>query len=165
MEQNLDPLKQEIGDELRAGKFVVFASESRHASPEHSIFWDTETQPDFRDFLRCASQLEVRLIVMHSLTFREEDVEDALQDLEESAVEEEERNEMTAALREMNVFAGLLGSLDLSFDYGGNTYFYYVEADWYREFLDLRDEIDAVNLAEGYNGDADEHLGGYFSRN
>ncbi len=165
MEQNLDSLRQEITDELRAGEFVIFASESRHADPEHSIFWDAEAHPDFRGFLQCASQLQVRLMVMHTLTFREEDVEDALQDLEESAVEEDERQEMTITLREMNVFAGLVGSLDLSFDYGGNTYFYYLEADWYREFLDLRDEIDAVNLSGDYNEDPDEHMGGYFSRN
>lgn len=165
MEQNLDSLKQEILDELQVGGFAMFYSESRHADPEHAIFWDAETHPDFRSFLRCASQLRVPLVVIHALTFREDDVEDALQDLEESAVENEEKQEMTVTLREMNVFAGLVGSLDLSFDFQGNTYFYYLEADWYREFLDLRDEIDVMNIGEGFGESPDEPMGGYFSKN
>ncbi|MCC7342512.1 MAG: hypothetical protein IT170_15630 [Bryobacterales bacterium] len=165
MEPNLDSLKQEILDELQVGGFAMFYSESRHAEPEHAIFWDVNAHPDFRAFLRCASQLHVPLVVMHALTFREDDVEDALQDLEESAVEDEEKREMTVTLREMNAFAGLVGSLDLSFDFQGNTYFYYLESDWYREFLDLRDEIDVMSLGDGFEDGPDEPLGGYFSKN
>ena len=99
------------------------------------------------------------------MTFREDDVEDALQDLEESAVESEEKQEMTVTLREMNAFAGLVGSLDLSFDFQGNTYFFYLEADWYREFLDIRDEIDLMNIDDGFEDGPDEPMSGYFSKN
>ena len=165
MEPGLDSLKQEILDELRAGGFALFFSESRHANPEHAIFWDANAHPDFRAFLSCARMLGISLVVMHAMTFREDDVEDALQDLEESAVEEEEKQEMTVTLREMNAFSGLVGSLDLSFDFQGNTYFYYLEADWYREFLDLRDEIDLMDVGEGFENGPDEPLGGYFSKN
>lgn len=165
MDQNLDSLKQEILDELQEGGFAVFYSESRHADAERAIFWDAETHPDFRGFLRCASQLHVPLIVMHARAFREDEIEDALQDLEESAIEEDEKREMTVTLREMNVFAGLVGSLDLSFDFQGSTYFYYLEADWYREFLDLRDEIDVMNFGEAYGEGPDDSMGGYFSKN
>ena len=165
MDQNLDTLKQEMLDELREGGFAAFFSESRHADPETAIFWDTESYPDFRDFLRCASQLQVPLIVMHARAFREDEIEDAFQDLEESTIEGEEKEEMAASFREMNVFAGLVGSLDLSFDYEGRTYFYYLEADWYREFLDLRDEIDVVTYGSTFDEEPGDSMGGYFSKN
>jgi hypothetical protein len=165
MEHNLDTLKQEILDELQEGGFALFYSESRHADQENAIFWDTESHSDFRGFLRCASQLHAPLIVMHARTFREDEIEDALQDLEESSIEDDEKREMTVTLRAMNVFAGLVGSLDLSFDFEGRTYFYYLEAEWYREFLDLRDEVDVMNFGDSYGEEPDESMGGYFSKN
>jgi hypothetical protein len=166
MEDSLDNLKQAIISELEEGGFAVFVGESRGASEESAIFWDVEAQPDFRAFLRCAAKLRVPLIVLHSRVFREEEIEDAIQDLDESAIEGTEQEEMAASIREMNVFAGLVGAVDLSFDFEGRTYFYYLEADWYREFLDLRDEIDVMTFRGDYGEDnSGESIGGYFSKN
>jgi len=166
MEDSLDSLKQAILAELEEGGFAVFLGESRSANEDSSIFWDVDSHPDFRAFLRCATKLRVPLVVLHSRTFKEDEVEDALQDLDESVIEGDELQEMTNSLREMNAFAGLVGTVDLSYDFEGRTYFYYVEADWYREFLDLRDEIDVMTFRAPYNDDeSGESMGGYFSRN
>lgn len=166
MEDSLDSLKQAIASELEEGGFAVFMGESRGADEESAIFWDVESHPDFRAFLRCAAKLRVSLVVLHTRVFREEEIEDALQDLDESAIDGTEQEEMASSLREMNVFSGLVGAVDLSFDFEGRTYFYYVEADWYREFLDLRDEIDVMTFRDGYGeGDTGESMGGYFSKN
>lgn len=166
MEDSLDGLKQEIVSELETGGFAIFYGETRGANEETAVFWDAENYSDFRGFLRCAAKLRVALIVLHTRAFREEEIEDALQDLDESAIEGDEQQEVTSSLREMNVFTGLVGAVDISFDFEGRTYFYYVEADWYREFLDLRDEIDVMTFRGGFDdSEPDESMGGYFSKN
>lgn len=166
MDNSLDTLKQEIVRELEESNFATFHGEARGANEETAIFWDTEAYPDFRGFLACAAKLGVSLIVLHNRVFRVDEIEDALQDLDESAIEGDEQEEMASSLREMNAFAGLVGAVDISFDYQGRTYFYYVEADWYREFLDVRDEIDVMTFDGGFDeSEPDDTMGGYFSKN
>ncbi len=166
MEDSLDTLKQEIVRELNEGGFATFHGEARGANEETAVFWDAEAHPDFRGFLGCATKLGVALIVLHTRVFREDEIEDALQDLEESAIDGDEKEEMASSLREMNAFMGLVGAVDISFDFQGRTYFYYVESDWYREFLDVRDEIDVMTFGTSFGEDEpDDHMGGYFSKN
>jgi hypothetical protein len=166
MEDSLDTLKQEIVRELEDGGFATFHGEARGANEETAVFWDTDAYPDFRGFLRCAAKLGVALIVLHTRVFREDEIEDALQDLEESVIDGDEKEEMASSLREMNAFMGLVGAVDISFDYQGRTYFYYVESDWYREFLDVRDEIDVMTFGSSFNEEEpDDSMGGYFSKN
>jgi sugar phosphate isomerase/epimerase len=164
---SLDVMKQEIIAELEQLGMAAFYGETRAANEDNAIFWDTTNYPDFRGFLRCAAKLGVPMVVLHSRTFRDEEIEDAMQDLDESAVEGEEREEMARSLREMNAFAGQVGAVDVSFGFEGHVYFYYVESDWYREFLDLRDEIDVMTFRgeNTFESDDEDPLGGYFSRN
>lgn len=166
MDNSLDTLKQQIVKDLEEGGFAIFFGEAREANEQSAIFWDTQSYPDYQRFLACATKLGVSLIVLHSRVFRVDEVEDALQDLDESAIEGDEKEEMAGSLREMNAFAGLVGAVDISFDYDGRTFFFYVEADWYREFLDLRDEIDVMTFDNSFQeDDSDGSMGGYFSKN
>ena len=72
MTYNLDTLKQELLDYIVAEGFAVFRSQSGALEGLPTIYWDTETHPEYQPFLNVAKSADVRIIVFAHREFEEE---------------------------------------------------------------------------------------------
>jgi hypothetical protein len=167
MELNLDTLKDEILEYLKTEGFTVFYGFTRMLDELPVVYWNTEDRPDFREFLQAARELGVKVIVYLARTFDAEMVESTLGVLNECDFTREERRSYERRLREFQPYDGFTCAIELSFDYQSRVFMYALEADWYTDFLELSDEIHAAarESAEEDEGEDDESMGGYFSRN
>ncbi len=162
MNVNLDSLKSEILEHLGSEGFVVFHGYSRLADTDSFVAWDTDRHPDYREFLKVARQAGVTLIVFNDRQFSAEHLEDATERLEDCELTTEERRTLERRLRELRGYEGFTCGLELSFDCQGRVYMFSARADWYEDFLDLLEELDARLPEDEEDGDS---MGGYFSRN
>lgn len=163
MTPNLDVLKDEILAYLETEGFVVFRGYSRQLNDSSCVYWDTVGHPDFRKFLQAARGVEARLIVYHARRFSDEMVEDALERLQECDLPREEHRRLERRFRELRAYDGFTCALELSFDYQARTYLFELQADWYEDYLDLLEEIEAA--APEQEEEDEGPVGGYFSRN
>lgn len=162
MNLNLDTLKNEIREYLEAEGFVLFYGFSRLADVDSFVAWDTDRSPDYRQFLAAARSASAKLIVFHSREFAAAHIDEATERLEETEFSAEDRRAMESRLRELRQYEGFTCAIELSFDHQSRVYVFNLRADWYEEYLDMLEEIDAA-LAE--EEDEGEDLGGYYSRN
>jgi hypothetical protein len=156
MKVNLDTLKTEIEAYLQENGFLTFHGFSRNGEDEAFIEWDTSRYSDYKQFLHLAKRLEVRLIVLHHRDFSAEIID-------ATGLEYEDRRTYEQKLRELGVYEGFTCALELSFDYDGKVYLFEIQADWYRELNQILDEL-TVNGEPG-NGEDEDPLGGYYSKN
>jgi hypothetical protein len=163
---NLETLKSEILDYLAASEFAVFHSYPGGLEGLAVIMWDTEKYPDYRQFLDSARKLEQKLILVASRELEEAEVAEALEELEEADMTRDERRDFEGRMREARRHAGSVCSLELAFDYHGHLYVYEVRPDWYEDFVDACDEIQAMLPAiDGTEGGGNDSLGGFYSNN
>jgi hypothetical protein len=162
MKQNLDTLKTEIDNYLKQSGFVVFYGMSRSIDEAPEIDWDTAHYPDYRQFLEVAKQLSARLIVLHHREFDSEIIDRALDQLEGTSVEYEDRRHIEARLRELNMYDGFTCVIELSFDYQDVMYMFELRTDWYNELNDILEQLD---IAPDGEADDDDTFGGYYSKN
>ncbi|MGE5645256.1 MAG: hypothetical protein ACM336_05630 [Acidobacteriota bacterium] len=163
MNLNLDELKNEVLEFMEAEGFVVFHGYSRLADADSFVAWDTGRQPQYRSFLGAAKKAGVKMIVYHFREFAPGHLQDAEERLEESDLPAEERRNIERRLRELRTYEGFTCALELSFDYQGRVYLFNLRSDWYEDYLDLVEELDA-SLGEDEE-DEDDSMGGYYSRN
>ena len=163
MKVNLDTLKTEIEAHLKDSGFLIFHGFSRNGEHEAFIEWDTSRYPDYKKFLSVAKRLEVRLIVLHHRDFSAEMIEEAIDELNATGLEYDDRRTYEQKLRELSVYEGFTCALELSFDYGGKVYLFELQADWYKELNQILDEL-TVNEEPG-SGEDEDPLGGYYSKN
>jgi hypothetical protein len=164
MRANLDTLKDEILEHLRAQGFVTFHGLSRLVSSKNPVSWDTRRHPDYKAFLAAAAHLGVKLVAFHYQEFQEGEIDDALDRLEDAGMDPDEQRSLQRRLGEMRVYQGLVSGIELSFDHDGRTYLFNVFTDWCLEFMSVNDQIDSYLPDEDEEED-EEPLGGYFSRN
>ena len=162
MSLNLDELKTEVLQHLEKQGFVVFHGYSRLADTDSFVAWDTERQPSYQKFLDAAKKAGVALIVYHHREFTQAHVDEAAERLEGCDFSVEEQRAMERKLRELRAYEGFTCALELSFDLGGRVYLFNLRAEWYEDYLDLLEEMDAALTDEE---DDDESMGGYYSRN
>ncbi|HBY63144.1 MAG TPA: hypothetical protein DEH78_25260 [Solibacterales bacterium] len=162
MKQNLDALKEEIQHYLETEGFVAFYGYPRQNETIPVVRWDTAQHPDYHPFLQAAKLVDVKLVVFHASEFTPDLVDEALEDLEDADLPREEKRTLERRLRDLRVYEGFTYALDLSFDYQGRMYLFELETEWYQEFNEVLDEIDAA--APEDEEDAGP-LGGYFSNN
>ncbi|MGE5571201.1 MAG: hypothetical protein ACM3S5_19375 [Rhodospirillales bacterium] len=162
MSLNLDELKTEVLQYLEKQDFVVFHGYSRLADTDSFVAWDTERQPSYQKFLDAAKKAGVALIVYHHREFTQAHVDEAAERLEGCEFSVEEQRAMERKLRELRAYEGFTCALELSFDLGGRVYLFNLRAEWYEDYLDLLEEMDAALTDEE---DDDESMGGYYSRN
>lgn len=162
MSLNLDELKTEVLQHLEKQEFVVFHGYSRLADTDSFVAWDTERQPAYQKFLDTAKKAGVKLVVYHHREFTQAHVDEAAERLEGCEVSVEEQRSMERRLRELRAYEGFTCALELSFDLAGRVYLFNLRAEWYEDYLDLLEEIDAAMADEE---DDDESIGGYYSRN
>ncbi|MGC8791931.1 MAG: hypothetical protein ACP5U2_00900 [Bryobacteraceae bacterium] len=167
MELNLDTLKEEITEYLKAEGYTVFYGFTRLMDEAPVVYWNTDAKPDFREFLQAARDLGIKVIVYMARTFEAEMVDRALRLLDECDFTREERRSYERRLRDFRPYDGFTCAIELSFDYQYRVFVYSLEADWYTDFLELSDEIEAAaRETSGEDEEDDEDsMGGYFSRN
>jgi len=165
MTLNLDALKDEILAYLEAEGFVIFHGLGRSAEGSPAVYWDTRAYPDYRMFLHAAREAGARMIVFGVRSFSSEMVEEALARLEDCDLARDERRAFERRLRDLRAYDGFTCALELSFDQQGRSYLFNLEADWYMEYLDLLDEIEAALPEEEDEERGEDSMGGYFSRN
>ncbi|MBM3773782.1 MAG: hypothetical protein FJW37_01305 [Acidobacteria bacterium] len=162
MDLNLDTLRREILEYMDNSGLVVFHSSPGGLEGLPVIAWDVERYPDYQMFLEVAKKAGAGLVLFASTEFAEEELEEALEELEQSELPREDRRDLERRLRDLRVYLGVTCSLELAFDADSRLYLYEVRPDWYDEFLSTCDEI-AARLPGGE--DEEDELGGYFSRN
>jgi hypothetical protein len=162
MTLNLDELKNEALAYMEAEGFVVFHGYSRLADADSFVAWDTDRLPEYRSFLSAAKMAGVKMIVYHFREFSATHLEDAQERLEDSELAVEERRDIERRLRGLRAFEGFTCALELSFDYQGRVYLFNLRAEWYDDYLDLVEELDAALPDEDED---DDEMGGYYSRN
>ena len=160
MSRNLDTLRNDILKYLDDAGFTVFHGDMRH--PDRTVSWDVRKFPDFRDFLKAAANVAVKLVVFHSQEFSQAQVDEAIEDLEVAQLGEEEYRRYTKRLKQLREYDGFTCVLELSFDLDNQTYLYHLHTDWFSEFLNIRGDIDDA-FPEGDDGEVS--MGGYFSKN
>lgn len=163
MNLNLDALKDEVPAYLEAEGFVVFRGFTGLADEGPCVYWDTHTHPDYRMFLRAAREAGVRLIVFGARPFSAGMVDEAMARLEDCELSREERRSFERRLRDLRAYDGFTCALELSFDHQSRVYLFNLQADWYEEYLDLTDEIEAAAREEEEEDEGS--MGGYFSQN
>jgi len=164
MNLNLDQLKTEVLEYMEAEAFVVFHGYSRLAETDSFVAWDTERLPEYRSFLSAAKKAGVKMIVYHFREFSATHLEDAEERLEDSDMQPDDRRAIDRRLRDLRSYEGFTCALELSFDYQGRVYVFNLRADWYDDYLDLIEELDAA-LPDDEEADDDALGGGYYSRN
>jgi hypothetical protein len=163
---NLETLKTEILDYLTASEFAVFHSYPGGLEGMPVIMWDTEKFPDYHMFLETARKLEQKLILLASRELEEAEIAEAMEELEEADMTRDERRDFEGRMREARRHTGNVCALELGFDHSGHLYVFEVRPDWYEDFVDACDEIEAMLPAiDGTEGGGHDSLGGFYSNN
>lgn len=163
MRPNLDSLSEEIQHFLASEQFIVFHGLSRAADGQAFVYWDTGRQTDYKAFLECAQKLGLRLVHFHTREFTQAHREEALDQLEEADMPREEKRALTRRIEELAIYEGFTCAVELSFDYEGRIYLYEIQTEWYEEWHDILDEVDAAlpdEMGPGYGPG-----GSYYSNN
>ena len=162
MDLNLDTLKREILEYLEASGFAIFHSTAGGLEGQHPVVWNAEQYPDYQTFLHTATQVGAKLILFATAQFEEEELEEAAGELEEAELDREERSDLESRLADLRPYAGVTCSLEIAFQHESRFYVYELRPDWYEDFLNIGDEIDAHLPAPT---DDTSSLGGLFSNN
>lgn len=165
MDLNLETLKSEILDYLESTDFAVFRSHAGGLEGLPIITWDAERFPDYRAFLDVARKAGQKLILFASRELGQEEIDEVLEELEETEFTHDERRELEGRVRTAERHIGAVCTLELAFDHNSHLYVYEARPDWYEDFLDASEEINSV-LPAGDDGDAGtDGLGSYYSNN
>jgi hypothetical protein len=160
---NLNTLKRDIEEYLERAGIAVFRGISGGMEGLELILWDVEQYPDYQMFLDTARKAGAAMVIFATSEFEGEDVDEAMEQLEECEMDRDERRELESRLRELRAYEGVTCTLELAFDHQNRIYVYEIRPDWYDEFLGIEEEIMAhLPAEEDIGGDS---LGGYFSRN
>ncbi|HLH05192.1 MAG TPA: hypothetical protein VKX25_20655 [Bryobacteraceae bacterium] len=164
MPQDLEKLRGEIEAYLRESGMTVFHGVNRLQDPIFQISWDVDRHPDFHEFIDAARSAGIRLIVFSQHAFSLDQIDSALDQLEECDFTREEKRQYESRLRQLQSYEGFTSSLEISFSLDGRVYSFEQHTDWYEVFTDILGELDAA-LEEEEDVNDDGSLGGYFSNN
>ena len=64
----------------------------------------------------------------------------------------------------MRAYDGFTCAIELSFDFEGRAYIFDLRTEWYEEFNDMLDDIEAA-IPDEDEDDDEGPIGGYFSKN
>ncbi|HEX4167222.1 MAG TPA: hypothetical protein VHZ55_17290 [Bryobacteraceae bacterium] len=163
MPQDLEKLRSEIESHLQQSGMAVFYGAQLPLEELMQVSWDTERHADFREYLQTAQAAGVKLIVFNQQAFSLDQIDAALDQLEECEFTREEKRQYESRLRQLQSYEGFTSALKLSFCLEGRIYLFEVHTDWYEVFTDILGELDAA-VEEQEIGE-DGSLGGYFSNN
>jgi hypothetical protein len=162
MSLNLDTLKSEIDRYLKEHNFLVFHGYSRRYYNQSQTVWNTAQNQDFKAFLNVAKGLEVKLIVVYTQQFTTDAIDDNIETISSTGLEYDEQRAYEKRLRELSVYEGFTCTVELSFVFEGAVYIFELQTEWYREFMDILEELDE---SDQDTDDDEDPLGGYYSKN
>jgi hypothetical protein len=163
MTQDLEKLRSEIEAYLLASKIPIFYGFHRMPDALLQVSWDTEHHVDFREFVEAGRAAGAKLMVFHQQAFSLDQIDEALDQLEDCDLTREEKRQYESRLRQLQTYEGFTSALELSFTFEARVYLFEVHTEWYESFTDIVGELDAAAEQEGSSEDGS--LGGYFSNN
>jgi sugar phosphate isomerase/epimerase len=166
MKQDLETLRLELEEYLSQKPFTVFHGLSRAMDEFPNIIgWDSYAHPDFRGFLDCAEKLGAKVIVLHTRRLSEQQIDDALEDLQDLEMPYEDRREYEKRLREIRMYTGFTCAIEMSFDFEHQTYLYQRATDWYEEVMNMIEDIETAGGLDPDDADFPGGNGGFYSKN
>ena len=166
MDLNLETLKIEILEYLEMSDFAIFRSHPGGLEGLPIISWDSERCPDYRAFLDTARKAGGKLILFASRELAEDELDEAMEELQETGFAREERRELEMRLAKAKRHIGATCSLELAFGHNSHLYVYEARPDWYEDFLDACEEISAVfSMNDDSESTGSDGLGGGFYSN
>jgi hypothetical protein len=165
MKQNLDVLKTEIQEYLESRHLVIYHAYSRTLDALPIVMWDTDRHPEYKEFIAAAEAVGAKMLAMHTREFSAAFVDNALEEIEDADMSPDDRRTIERRLREMRAYDGFTCAIELSFDMGQRAYIFELRTEWYNEFSDLLDEIDAAFPGDDDEDEDEGPIGGYFSKN
>ncbi len=162
---NLDTLKEEIEQYLEQQGFVVFRGFPRVLDSLPLVYWDCDRYPEYKAFLETAKAVSVHLVVFHQREFSAEQIDSALERLEQCELPREDFRVMERRLKELRMYDGFTCALELSFDYQGRIYVFDLHTEWFDELSDMLDDIHVLGAGPDGDDEDDNPMGGYFSKN
>ncbi len=163
MALDLETLRKEVEMFLNESRTPVFHGYHRVLDALNQVSWDVEKHPDFREFIDAGRKAGAKIIVFSHRAFSLDQIDEALDQLEDSNLTREEKRNFETRLRQLQAYEGFTCSLELSFSLDGQIYLYELYTDWYQAMNDILAELDAFVDVEEEGGD--NTLGGYFSKN
>ncbi|SRR5260370_19246197 len=165
MKPNLDTLKSEIEHYLEESGLAVFYGYSRVMDSMPVVYWDCDQYPDYTLFVKAARAAGAKVMVLHQLEFHAEQLDDALEQLQECDLPREEHDEFERRLNEMRIYGGFICSIELSFDHEGRVFLFDLRTEWYDEITEMLDELQILSAGADDEDDDGSSMSGYFSRN
>lgn len=162
---NLDTLKEEIERYLEEQGFSTFRGFPRMLDSLPLVYWDCDRYPDYKAFLDTAKAVGARLVVYHQHEFNAEQLDNALDRLEECELPRDDYRVMERRLKELRMYQGFTCALELSFDYEGRIYVFDLRTEWYEEFSDMLDDIHMLGAGSDEEDEDEGPMSGYFSKN
>lgn len=163
MAQDLETLRTEMEAYLKQYGMAVFHGYHRMIDSMNQVLWDTSRHPDFREFLQTARHAGVRLVVFNHRSFSLDQIDEALDQLEDADLLTEEKRGYERRIRQLQAYEGFTCSVELSFTIDGRVYSFESHTDWYEAFTDILSELEAT--VQEYEDEQDDSIGGYFSNN
>ena len=162
MALDLETLRKEVETFLHESGTPVFHGYHRMLDALNQVSWDVDGHPDFREFVMAGRKAGAKIIVYSHRAFSLDQIDEALDQLEDSNLTREEKRSFEARLRQLQAYEGFTCALELSFNLDGQVYLYELYTDWYQAMTDILAELDAsIDVEE----EGDDTLGGYFSKN
>jgi hypothetical protein len=162
MLQDLEALRTEIESFLQQSELTIFYCSHQITDGLFQVSWDVERHGDFKEFLGTAKAAGAKLVVFTQQAFSLDQIDAALDQLEDCDLTYEEKRQYEGRLRQLQAYEGFTSSLELSFTLNSRVYLFEVHTDWYEAFTDVLNELDTV-VDEDVSEDGT--LGGYFSNN
>ncbi len=170
MDIDLDTLKHSISDELERSSFAIFRHDSGAFEPRQVVTWDVDTYPDYLMFLDTARKLGAKMILFASSEFDEGELEELQDELDIADVPPSVKSDSERTLKTLRKHIGSTSSVEIAFPFEGRFYVYEARPDWYEEFVNLSEEVEAfsslaLESAEEDGEDEDDSMGGFYSNN
>ncbi|MEO7651355.1 MAG: hypothetical protein ABIZ80_12895, partial [Bryobacteraceae bacterium] len=113
-----------------------------------------------------AKQAGAKMILFAHRDLHAGEVDDALEMVKQSTLSREERRSVERGLDDTRGHIGKICSIELSFGYEGRMFVFELVTDWFAQFMDY---VELLEAATSDDDDDDEEerpsLGGYFSKN
>jgi hypothetical protein len=163
MPQDLERLRADMESYLQQSGLTIFHGAHRMQDALFQVAWDVDRRADFHEFIDAARSAGIKLMVFSQHAFSLDQIDTALDQLEDCDFTREEKRQYESRLRQLQAYEGFTSSLELSFVLDGRVYSFEQHTDWYEAFTDILGELDAASEEEDTSEDGS--LGGYFSNN
>lgn len=167
MATDLESLREEIEKYLEDSQVTAFHGFTG-PSTMPLVFWDHRRDSDFRNFVATAQKAGARMLVVDRQNFLLDDIDEVREQIEDSELTREEKRSLERRISALQKFEGFTARLELSFCCESRMYIFHKEAEWYRQWEEIVDEVDALTGADDDEEDPGGEGGGmqgYFSAN